>query len=376
MVDLTLHHVLPDEWEQHRALRLEMLRDAPDAFWTTLEEATALDEATWRARITSAFHVRARIGDDPVGSVGLWDGFEPDPEEANLIAMYVAPRARGQQVGERLVRAVLEEAGRRGLYRVVLQVASNNAPAIGLYNRMGFALTGGSTPHPRRADVVELEMVTQLDAPAPPPARTRPEGHRQMKIGRHGVTASRIGGRRARLAAMTDVDVRPLGEEDWQQFKAIRLEALVESPEAFVADAEEEQDFTEAFWRERMQRSTRLVAERAGATVGVVSVGEGKGDDGKVAEIFGLWVRPDARGTGVATRLVEASAARARQDGRTHVAYWVGTDNGRAVAFASGIGFRPTSDRRPMRVASEEDGEEEIAMILPLGEDRGWNVSP
>lgn len=174
---------------------------------------------------------------------------------------------------------------------------------------------------------------------------------------------------------MTDVDVRPLGEEDWQQFRAIRLEALLESPEAFAADAEAEQDYTEDFWRERMQRSTRLVAERAGATVGVVSVGEGKGDDGKVAEIFGLWVRPDARGTGVATRLVEAGAARARQDGRTHVAYWVGTDNGRAVAFASGIGFRPTSDRRPMRVASEEDGEQEIAMILPLGEDRGWNVS-
>ena len=167
MADVTLHQVLPDGWEQHRALRLEMLRDAPDAFWTTLEEAITLDEATWRARITSMFYVQARFGDNPVGSVGLWDGFGPDPEEGSLIAMYVAPRARGQHVGERLVRAVLEEAGRRGRPRVVLQVASNNAPAIGLYDRMGFALTGGSTPHPRRTDVVELEMVAQLDAPAP-----------------------------------------------------------------------------------------------------------------------------------------------------------------------------------------------------------------
>ena len=166
MADVTLHHVLPDEWEQHRALRLEMLRDAPDAFWTTLEEAIALEEATWRARITSTFHVRAQIGDDPVGSVGLWDGFEPVPEEANLIAMYVAPRARGQHVGERLVRAVLDEAGRHGRQRVALQVTSNNAPAIGLYDRMGFTLTGRSTPHPRRAGLVELEMVAQLDASA------------------------------------------------------------------------------------------------------------------------------------------------------------------------------------------------------------------
>jgi ribosomal protein S18 acetylase RimI-like enzyme len=113
-----------------------------------------------------------------------------------------------------------------------------------------------------------------------------------------------------------------------------------------------------------------------GRPVGVVSLGQGKDDEGRVAEIFGLWVAPDARGTGVATKLVEASADRARRDGRTHVSYWVGTDNGRAVAFASGIGFRPTDFRRPMRVSStssvdaDDDLQEEIAMILPLGEDR------
>ena len=102
-----------------------------------------------------------------------------------------------------------------------------------------------------------------------------------------------------------------------------------------------------------VRRSTRFVAVRLdsdgkaeGQPVGVVSLGQGKDEEGRVAEIFGLWVAPDARGTGVATKLVEASAERARRDGRTHVSYWVGTDNGRAVAFASGIGFRPTDFRR------------------------------
>jgi hypothetical protein len=31
------------------------------------------------------------------------------------------------------------------------------------------------------------------------------------------------------------------------------------------------------------------------------------------------------------------------------------------------MGFRPTDHRRPMGVVSEEDGEEEIAMVLALG---------
>ena len=48
-----------------------------------------------------------------------------------------------------------------------------------------------------------------------------------------------------------------------------------------------------------------------------------------------------------------------------------GLESGRAVAFASGFGFRPTAERRPMRVVSEDDGEEELAMTLPLSGDRG-----
>ena len=175
---------------------------------------------------------------------------------------------------------------------------------------------------------------------------------------------------------MTDVTVRALGEDDWAAFRAIRLAALADAPDAFAASRDDEQGYDEDFWRLRMRRSVRLVAEAQTEPpaaepqrLGVVSLGQGKDEEGRVAEIFGLWVAPAARGTGVATQLVEASAARARQDGRTHVSYWVGTDNGRAVAFASGIGFRPTDFRRPMRVASE-DGEEEIAMLLPLGDDR------
>jgi len=85
MTEVTLHRVRPEEWEEHRVLRLEMLRDAPDAFWTTHEQALELDGATWRERIASTFHVHARLGDDPVGSVGLWDGSDPEPGGTNLI---------------------------------------------------------------------------------------------------------------------------------------------------------------------------------------------------------------------------------------------------------------------------------------------------
>ena len=92
-----------------------------------------------------------------------------------------------------------------------------------------------------------------------------------------------------------------------------------------------------------MQRSTRLVAERDGQPVGIASVGAADDDQPEAAQLFGLWVHPEARGTGVATELVRAGARSAAEDGKRQLLYWVGTDNGRAVAFASGFGFRPTA---------------------------------
>lgn len=174
---------------------------------------------------------------------------------------------------------------------------------------------------------------------------------------------------------MSDITVRPLGVDDWEQFRSVRLVALQESPEAFVASHESEAEEPEDFWRERMQRSTRLLAERDGEVLGTASVGSAGDEQPEAAQLFGLWVRPEARGTGVATELVRAGARTAADAGKRQLLYWVGTDNGRAVAFASGFGFRPTAERRPMRVVSEDDGEEELAMTLPLTGDRGGITS-
>jgi ribosomal protein S18 acetylase RimI-like enzyme len=170
---------------------------------------------------------------------------------------------------------------------------------------------------------------------------------------------------------MNDITVRPLGVDDWERYRSVRLKALQESPDAFVASVEDESAEPEDFWRARMERSTRLLAERAGEPVGIASVGPADEDQPEAAQLFGLWVAPEARGSGVATALVRAGAQTAAEKGKRQLHYWVGTDNGRAVAFASGFGFRPTAERRPMRVVSEDDGEEELAMTLPLSGDRG-----
>jgi ribosomal protein S18 acetylase RimI-like enzyme len=190
---------------------------------------------------------------------------------------------------------------------------------------------------------------------------------------------------------MTDVTVRALGGDEWRTYRQLRLAALREAPDAFASSYQEEKDYDEAFWRLRMARSTRLVADRedsaaSGAAadqdvLGIVSVGQASEPD--VAELFGLWVMPEQRGAGVAWKLVQAAARRARDDGRRAIKLWVATDNGRAVAFFSSAGFRPADERRPMvgrpasaaHSADEHSADEhesfELAMLLPVGDDPG-----
>lgn len=171
---------------------------------------------------------------------------------------------------------------------------------------------------------------------------------------------------------MSDITVRLLAEEDWEVYRTIRLSALRENPEAFVATFAEEEHLPEAEWRAKMNRSDRLVAERDNEVIGVVSLLPGplpkssdEVDHLNAAEVFGLWVTPAARGSGAPELLVDAAAQRARAGDFSHLVYWAGVDNGRAVAFASGYGFRPTDSRRPARTAGEHGGAE-AALVFPL----------
>lgn len=62
--------------------------------------------------------------------------------EAELLTLAVAPDRQRQGMGRRLVAGFLAEARRRGADQAFLEVAANNAPAITLYQGVGFVEAG------------------------------------------------------------------------------------------------------------------------------------------------------------------------------------------------------------------------------------------
>lgn len=178
-----------------------------------------------------------------------------------------------------------------------------------------------------------------------------------------------------RTSLMSEMTISVLNAGDWQRYRDVRLSALKESPQSFTASFEEEAARDESYWRDRMVRSLRFLAQSGETPVGVVSLGRDEDDPG-VGEVFGLYVTPQARSTGVSWRLVQSVTDRAREEGMRQIYYWVGTENAIAIAFAANFGFRPAGERRATRLVNENLGDQEVAMVLSLMADPGSVPNP
>jgi ribosomal protein S18 acetylase RimI-like enzyme len=87
--------------------------------------------------------------------------------------------------------------------------------------------------------------------------------------------------------------------------RPLRLRALRENPEAFGSTLEREQHLPDADWDFWVRDS--LVAFAGDTPVGMANLKL----DGDGAQLFGMWVAPEARGRGVGELLVNALIERA-----------------------------------------------------------------
>lgn len=129
----------PDDWELWRAVRLRALAESPEAFCSMLADWAEAEESAWRNRLAiPGLHLLAMVDGRPVGQVS---GVPTDRAEVvELISLWVADEARGRGVGGALVEAVAQWGRDTGAGAVRLDVKTENDPAIGLYERVGFTL--------------------------------------------------------------------------------------------------------------------------------------------------------------------------------------------------------------------------------------------
>jgi RimJ/RimL family protein N-acetyltransferase len=110
-----------------------------------------------------------------------------------------------------------------------------------------------------------------------------------------------------------DIYIGQLTPGDAALYRSIRLEGLKESPEAFGSTFEAEFTKPLAWFFDRLSSSVVFGAIRDAKLLGVAGFAVRQEDkETHKGLLWGMYVRPDARGAGVARRLVEAVIAHAR----------------------------------------------------------------
>ncbi len=136
-----------------------------------------------------------------------------------------------------------------------------------------------------------------------------------------------------------NASIRRLEPADAEAFRAIRLEALERNPEAFQATLHDE--VTEPLDRiaDRLRRAAVFGAFVDGRLVGTAGFFAHQGE--KVRHkgvLWGMYVRPEARGRGIGAALVEHVIAHARTEVEI-LALSVVTENAAARRIYERLGF-------------------------------------
>ena len=144
---MTLRMLQPADAAEFQALRLRGLAEVPTAFASSHAEEvdTPLPEITRRLQPQAdAALFGAWFEGQLAGVVGVQrEGMRKLAHKAFLWGMYVAPQARGQGLGARLMQAALDHAWAvLAVRQVNLGVHADNAGAIQLYQRLGFERFG------------------------------------------------------------------------------------------------------------------------------------------------------------------------------------------------------------------------------------------
>ncbi len=165
-----------------------------------------------------------------------------------------------------------------------------------------------------------------------------------------------------------------LPPEEWEAYKALRLEALLNEPRAFGSSYAEAKEKPDSYWKSRLENvearngNWLLFAKEQGDLRGMI--GAFAKDDPAVAVIVSVYVSRAARGRGVSRALMTAMlGALGGSEAVKVVRLTVNREQRAAVALYQKFGFEVIGEEE----ATMGDGEvhAEFLMERPLGQPNG-----
>jgi dihydropteroate synthase len=170
--------------------------------------------------------------------------------------------------------------------------------------------------------------------------------------------------------------IREARPDEWREWRELRLRALADAPDAFGETLAAAQAHDEAAWKQFVAPRAdklRLLAVEGERPVGmcVVVIGQGEGlgqgqGDTRTANLFAMWVAPEARGRGVGKALIDRGLRWSRAHAALEVSLRVSERHPDARRLYERCGFVDSGERSPLRPGSDVDSATLVARLSPL----------
>lgn len=153
--------------------------------------------------------------------------------------------------------------------------------------------------------------------------------------------------------------VRRLKQNEGEIYRSLRLESLVDSPEAFASTLESALERSFESWTEQAnstasgsQRNT-VLGFYGDVPVGLAALYQAP-DTADTAHLIQVWVHPDHRGTELATNLICQLIMWAKDCSYRQIIAEVNVENTRAINFYQKQGFQVVEEIRTLCCGSSK----------------------
>lgn len=131
-----------EEWSIYRTLRLEALRNHPEAYGSSFEEESNLSDDQFAASFNTCDMYGCFVDRELVGVAGFFVlSSSKMCHRGVLFAMYIKPDYRKMGIADALVKEVIAH-GKKRVRQLHLTVVTTNQGALKLYEKNGFRVYG------------------------------------------------------------------------------------------------------------------------------------------------------------------------------------------------------------------------------------------
>lgn len=157
-----------------------------------------------------------------------------------------------------------------------------------------------------------------------------------------------------------------IDKNNFWQYKKIRLEALLKFPDAFLSTYQEELQFSDQDWIEKIKKDFYFGYFINDEIIGCVGLSlEKKAKIIHVANLFGMFVKTEYQGKNIAIELLNHVKKIAKDHGIIHLYLGCNADNYLAVKFYKKSGFK-IYGTRPNYTKINDKFCDDLIMMLEL----------